>query len=155
MATFTIKTTVTGTVGGRSIDISNTYTVADIVHVSEEASTVTITPINEPITVLNKSSQTPRRGYHIYNGPVLYAIQVSGTGNLVQVDHRMGVGIAPPTMHIGTVPSVFHYSDQFNGHGNNDSGPSIPDPDENLLALEIKPSTSATLRAYALYKPVS
>jgi hypothetical protein len=157
MATFTIKTTITGTVGGRSIDVSNTHTVADVLHVVEEASEMPLSQgeVTPQYVTLNNSANTVRRGLNLYSGPSAYAVVVGNQGGSAQIAHKFGVSDSVNTLHLGGVPTVFHYSDQFQGQVGGDAGPAIADPDGNLNAISVFPTTSILFRAFALYKPVS
>lgn len=156
MATFTIKTTITGTVGGRSIDVSNTYTVPDVIQVVEEADEMPDRYLaSGDYVTMNAQANIERRGLMQHSGPALYAVQVGNPGGLMRLGHGFGVSDMAFSVHLGGIPTVFHYSDQFQGHVGQDGGPSIPDPDGNLTRLSVQTSTSILFRAFALLKPVS
>lgn len=157
MATFTVTTTITGTANGRSIDISNTYTVDDIAHVIEEASEFGFPQLaaTTAFDMLNKDTGNPRRGLFSENGPALFAFFVSNTGGAVRLGHQFGPSDVGYTLHMGGVPSLFFHSGTFDGQVNADAGPAIPDPTGNITHYTIMPVTAASVRAFALLKPVS
>lgn len=159
MATFTVTTTITGTVNGRSISATNTFTIADIVHVVEDASEFTCASnqSNTQYSIMNKStSSTYRRGLYDENGPALMAFAVTNAGGVARLhhDHDAGDG-SSYTFHTGGLPSLFHHSGTFDGSVNGDGGPTIPDPTGNVTAYGVQPVTSVGIRAFALLKAVS
>lgn len=159
MATFTVTTTVTGTVNGRSISATNTFTIADIVHVVEDASefTCAVGTGNSLVPIMNNSaSSTYRRGLYAENGPALMAFAVTNAGGVARLhhDHDAGDG-SSYTFHTGGLPSLFHHSGTFDGSVNGDGGPTIPDPTGNVTTYGVQPVTSVGVRAFALLKAVS
>ncbi len=148
MADFTITTTITGTVNGRALSNTHTYTVEDVIDVIEDGGVV------NGHETLSTFVISEGRGYHKQNAPAFACIAPLANGNGLLNINMGGVADAIVDM-TAAVPLVYHHGEGWNGSGSASAGGTILDPDQDAIAFTIRARTAFEFRSIGLFKPVS
>lgn len=150
MGTFTITTTITGRVNGRTLNVENTFELEDVSKVITDDGYVGVGSSGVGNTF--QASALGVRGQHAENS-VAFACFVPTTAYATQV--VLGEGVNPRYINAALAPMVFHHGEDWNGSINAATSTPPANPTAEITYFSFRPYTPFEYRAIALLKPVS
>ena len=150
MGTFTITTTIIGTVNGQSLSVENTFELEDVVSAIQDVGYAQLNSTGQVATFV--AAGLGSRGKHDYSS-VAFACFVPTTPYFTKVG--LYDGTATRTHYSGMGPMIYHHGEDFNGSIGNGTGTPANDPTDEIVYFNLIPATPFEYRAIALLKPVS
>lgn len=150
MGTFTITTTITGRINGRTLNVENVFELEEVARVITDDGYVGAGEGGLGLTF--QASALGVRGQHAENS-VAFACFAPTNPYATQVVLHDGTN--PQYINAALAPMIFHHGEDWNGSINSATSTPPADPTLEISYFAFRPYTPFEYRAIALLKPVS
>lgn len=150
MGTFTITTTLQGTVNGQPFNVENVFELEDVAKVIVDAGYAQNNSTGQVLTFV--ANGLGSRGLHDYDS-VAFACFAPTTPYFTKM--TLYDGTNSRAHYCGMAPMVYHHGEDFNGSMGSGTGTPANDPSDEIASFQILPAVPFEFRAIALLKPVS